>query len=158
MGQLIVISYESIRNSNNINFDAPPFFWSARKRRLLSIIQRGRKILETVRYVLMDKGEKKIPKDNSTEFSFTIESEIFRHIPNEHSIDTVRISEIDIDKIRNIEQLKEDEFKEHKKRTAQEGLHMPPPFKHYNLKVYILEKLCADKIIKYEVEWIFAIP
>lgn len=116
----------------------------------------GEKFKKPVRYVLFNGNEKSID-EKSKEITFFLDSEIFKH-RKVHCVDTIPLSKINKEFIRNIKCLKKDEFQEHRERTTEENIDMPPPFDHYNLKVFILEPYLEDMAIKYEVEWIFGIP
>src|SRR5699024_410508 len=107
------------------------------------------------RYVFLDEENKK--DNNISNVSFVIGGEIFKYIASRHNRDTVSVSKFRDLNFSTIEELKIDEYQEHKKRTKEAGIKMPPPPNHYNVKVYIVEKICGEKAIKYEVDWLFTI-
>lgn len=116
----------------------------------------GKKYPKLQRYVLLNKGDKK-DKDPISNISFIIEGEIFKYIANNHNRDTISVSKLHDINFSTIKELKIAEYQEHKKRTKEAGIKIPPPLNHYNIKVYILEKICGEKAIKYEVDWIYTI-
>jgi len=121
------------------------------------LIQEGKAYQKPVRYILFDQDSEKAEGDLQT-ISFIIGNEIFKHNKNLFKLDTLNIKEFDNIEFRSVNQLRDDEYHEHKMRTKEEGINMPPPFSHYNLKIFVVEKLNCKNYLRYEVEWVYAIP
>ncbi|CAD0006232.1 MULTISPECIES: BTB/POZ domain-containing protein [Flavobacterium] len=117
--------------------------------------KKGNKYPKIVRYVFLNNGDK-IIQDRNIIF-FNIKNQRFKYIKNYHKTDTCSFSSLKKIKIITIDQLIKDEYKEHLKRTKENNLKIPAPLNHYNSKVFIIEKVSSEKIIKYEVEWIYSI-
>lgn len=118
----------------------------------------GKEYIKPVRYILLDGDSRKVVNGNPREISFYIGNEIFTHNPARHKRDTCLIVIMNKIKLKTIKELFEDEYKEHKQKTQLENITAPPPLNHYNLKVFIIEKINPEKIIEYEVDWIYSIP
>lgn len=110
-----------------------------------------------VRYVLLDKNGKKVSNDDSNVILFVIYGEQFKYLPEKHHRDTLAAAKLEMIEFSTIEQLKRAEYREHKKRTEQAGIELPPPPKHYNIKVYIVKKLSNENAARYEVDWLYTI-
>lgn len=120
-----------------------------------SLKKNGKKHPKIIRYILLNEGEKII--DDSNTLFFNIDKQRFKYTKNNHKTDTCSSSALKKIKTISTGQLIKDEYAEHVKKSKENGLKIPFPFNHYNSRVFIIEKLSPEKIIKYEVEWIFSI-
>lgn len=113
------------------------------------------KHLKIIRNILFDGGGKTI--NNSGDIIFNIEKQRFRCVKSVHKIDTCLYGTSNSIKTISISQLIKDEHAEHVEKTKDYDPKFPFPFKHYNTKVFVFEKVSLKKIIKYEVDWIYSI-
>ncbi|SFN59506.1 hypothetical protein SAMN05444143_1324 [Flavobacterium succinicans] len=114
------------------------------------------------KYILFEKenSTKQKSEDKNVTY-FYIEKERFVFNKERHKIDTCSIKILKKIKLENSGNLQEEEVnyfrkkvEEFKKKTNQKvPKSMPISRIHKYLKVYILEKMDNDKIIKYEVDW-----
>lgn len=130
-------------------------FILAQETNYYSLEKNGEKYPKIVRYILLNRGEKII--HNSNTLFFNIDKQRFKHINNTHITDTCSTSTLNKIKTVSINELIKDEYAEHLKRSKENGKKIPFPFNHYNSTVFIIEKLSPEKIIKYEVDWIYSI-
>lgn len=130
-------------------------FVLAQKNDYYSLEKNGKKYPKIIRYILLNEGEKII--HNSNTFFFNIDKQRFKYIKNIHKTDTCSYSTLKKIKTITTSQLIKDEYTEHLKLSKENGKKIPVSFNHYNSRVFIIEKLSPEKIIKYEVDWIFSI-
>lgn len=116
----------------------------------------GEKYLKPVKYILLK--NKKNKKINSDQIIFFVEGQRFRHNIKIDEIDTCSASILDSIKIRSIKQLFSDEYEEHMSKLKIENYYFPPSPNHYNLKLFLIEKVSPKQVIKYEVDWIYTLP
>lgn len=120
-----------------------------------SIYKEGKKYLKPVKYILLDKSSKKVVNPITRKISFYIENQVFIHDTTHHEKDTCSTDVLSKIEVITIENLFKDEYKEHTEKTKLENIKMPPPLNHYNLKVFIIEKTNTEKVVKYEVDWVY---
>lgn len=120
-----------------------------------SLEKNEKKYPKIIRYILLNEG-KKIIYDSNTLF-FNIDKQRFKHIKNIHKTDTCNYSELKKIKTITTSELIKDEYREHLKRSKENDKKISFPFNHYNSRVFIIEKLSPEKIIKYEVDWVYSI-
>lgn len=120
-----------------------------------TIENNGKKYPKIVRYVSLEKGEKIIQDSNTT--IFNIDKQIFKYNKKIHKVDTCSNYKTNKIKVISVNQLIRDEYNEHLNRSKENGRKIPISFKHYNCRVFIIEKLSPEKNIIYEVDWIFSI-
>ena len=124
-----------------------------------TLVKNGEKYLKPIKYVLFsNEKDEKIISNNSKEVIFNIGKQSFKYIKNIDKIDTCSILALQKIKISSIKQLFEEEYKEHQRKLKLEKVKFPPPPNHYNLKIFMIEKIINNKFIKYEVDWIYSIP
>ena len=120
--------------------------------------------LKPIKYVLFDStisySKKKI--DNN-QLNFHIDGESFIHKKNQ-TIDTCSIDFLQKVKLENPADLQKEEynyFKKKKKEFENSGHikipnSLPISSTHLYFKVFILEKVKGNKVLKYEVDWIYS--
>lgn len=136
----------------------PNLVYSQAKDDYYSLIEGGVKYQKPIRYLLLDeKIDTKITSSDLNEIYFYKQSQRFKHIAGKHKKDTCSILVLDTIKTTTINQLFKDELIEHQSKLNLEKVNFPPPHKHYNLKIYIVEKISDDKVTKYEVEWLYTL-
>lgn len=119
-----------------------------------SLFKDGKKYPKLVRYLQLGEGNEGSSKDG--EITFYIDRQKFINRGKKHKIDTCNYSTIDKKKIVSVSQLIKDEYNEHLKRSKENNIKYPVSFSHDNSRIFILKILSAEKIIKYEVDWIYA--
>jgi len=120
-----------------------------------TLVKNGEKYLKPNRYIMSN--DKKNISSNSEEIIFYINKQKFKYDRKKNEIDTCSVFVLDNIKISNIKQLFNDEYEEHRSKLKLEELNFPPPPNHYNLKIFIIEKISSKQVVKYEVDWIYTI-
>lgn len=121
----------------------------------------GEKYLKLVKYVYFNSNvinEKKI--NDELEINFYIDGQRFTH-RNNHKIDTCSISflkKIKLIKPSTLQQVTYEYFKEkmiEQEKIGNNKFHLLFPIRGFQnyVKVYVLEKINNDKLLKYEVDW-----
>lgn len=129
-----------------------------------SFYKGGEKYLKPVKYVLFDSvsstAEKIIDKQK---IYFNIKGESFVY-KKSHTVDTCSIIFLQKIKLDNPADLQENAYKYFKKKKEEvekkannkiQILYPPTDFSSY-FKIYILEKTKSNKLVKYEVEWLYS--
>jgi len=124
----------------------------------------GEKYLKPVKYVLFDSLQPNTErKKDKQKIYFHIMGESFVHNKN-YTVDTCAINFLQKIKLDDPEDLQENAYKYFKKKKQEEErktnkklpvLNPVTGFSPY-FKVYILEKSNNNKVIKYEVDWIYS--
>lgn len=125
----------------------------------------GEKYLKLVKYVYFDSTASNNQKINGEQkIHFYIDGQRFLHKKN-HKIDTCSIAFLQKIKLSKSSSLNQDTYEYFKnKKTEQEKkmnkqIHLLFPvggFENY-VKVYVLEKVKKDKLLKYEVDWEYSV-
>ena|SRR6218665_922491 len=123
----------------------------------------GEKHLKPLKYVLYSpKEHTKTIKDGK--IYFKIKSERFVFDKTKHKSETCALSHLNKIKLENSAKLRENEVSYYKteiKKTAvykKSGFVAPFPVTdiHPYFKVYVIEKIGNNKLIKYEVDWVYS--
>jgi len=135
---------------------------SAQKvRNNFDVFYSGESKQKPVKYVIFDsKDQNNERREDKERIYFHIKGESFI-FDKQKKRDTCSISILKKIKLENPEKLRDDEYKyfrkkveEFEKETNQKiPKSLPISRKHLYFKVYVLEKIANDEIIKYEVDW-----
>ncbi|RKR11130.1 hypothetical protein C8C83_2826 [Flavobacterium sp. 90] len=126
-----------------------------------SFYKGGNKSLKPIKYILFNSKENDAKVQREGKIYFKIKSERFVFDKKKHRADTCLVSFLNNIKLENIAKLRENEVlyykTESKKTDAYKKSGFIPPFPvtsiHPYFKVYVVEKIKNDKLIKYEVDW-----
>ena len=140
----------SFTNSQNFKLDFYNFY------------KGGNESKKPIKYVLFDVKEgNHNGREHKNVIYFNIKTERFVFNKEKHKIDTCSITLLKKVKLESAEKLQEEEtnyfikrVEEYEKRTNRKvPKSMPLSRTHKYLKVYILEKIDTDKVIRHEVDW-----
>ncbi|GAA3730886.1 MULTISPECIES: hypothetical protein [Flavobacterium] len=126
-----------------------------------TIYKGGEKYLKPLKYILFDevRNSEFEKKENKNKIYFNTEGESFIFDIKKHKKDTCSIDILKKLTLENTTNLKNEACKFFKKKKEEVEkkknitLIYPPAGCQYCFKVYILEKIGNNKLIKYEVEW-----